>query len=211
MSRAPAKLRDLVSGRPLPSLRMSEAKFLDWTTEDTRAEWVNGKVELHEPASTRVVELRGWLLTVLRIYASERRLGEVMTSPAMVRMRRTKSLRIPDLYFVAAKRRSLQRTYFLAGPPDLIIEIVARDSMARDWREKYLEYQAAGVKEYWIVDPLHERFQAYVLRSRGYAEIVERDSRVASSVLRGLYIEPRSLWQDPLPSELKVLRDLGVP
>jgi len=29
------------------------------------------------------------------------------------------------------------------------MEIVSPDSEARDWREKYLDYQAAGVREYW--------------------------------------------------------------
>ena len=39
------------------------------------------------------------------------------------------------------------------GAPDLVIEILSPDSLARDQREKLLLYERAGVPEYWIVHP----------------------------------------------------------
>lgn len=42
------------------------------------------------------------------------------------------------------------------GAPDLIIEIVSKSTSKRDYGIKMLKYRTAGVKEYWIVDPIKE-------------------------------------------------------
>lgn len=47
------------------------------------------------------------------------------------------------------------------------MEIVSPDSVARDWREKYFEYQRAGVREYWVLDPLVPTIEAYTLGKSG--------------------------------------------
>lgn len=39
------------------------------------------------------------------------------------------------------------------GTPDLIVEVTSPESLARDRGEKYVEYEAAGVREYWLIDP----------------------------------------------------------
>lgn len=39
------------------------------------------------------------------------------------------------------------------GAPDWVIEIVSPTSKTRDYYKKLVKYGAAGVKEYWIVDP----------------------------------------------------------
>ena len=40
----------------------------------------------------------------------------------------------------------------IEGAPDLIMEIVSPRSADRDRREKFTDYEAAGVREYWIID-----------------------------------------------------------
>lgn len=49
--------------------------------------------------------------------------------------------------------------------PDIVIEVVSPGQEKRDYEEKRDEYLAAGVKEYWVVDPASERF--LVLRRKG--------------------------------------------
>ena len=39
------------------------------------------------------------------------------------------------------------------GAPDLIIEVVSESSRKRDYLQKLMIYDSAGVGEYWIVDP----------------------------------------------------------
>lgn len=47
------------------------------------------------------------------------------------------------------------------GAPDWIIEIVSPSSRRMDYITKTNLYMAAGVKEYWIVDPLRETVLVY--------------------------------------------------
>ncbi len=47
------------------------------------------------------------------------------------------------------------------GAPDWIIEIVSPSSRAMDYNKKLLKYGTAGVREYWIVDPIKHRITVY--------------------------------------------------
>ena len=49
--------------------------------------------------------------------------------------------------------------------PAIVIEVVSASSVERDYQEKRSEYLAAGVAEYWIVDPAERK--VLVLRRRG--------------------------------------------
>ena len=39
------------------------------------------------------------------------------------------------------------------GAPDLIVEILSPSTARKDHKEKFLRYERAGVKEYWLADP----------------------------------------------------------
>ena len=47
------------------------------------------------------------------------------------------------------------------GAPDWVIEIVSPSSKPRDYMKKMFLYYAAGVREYWIVDPEKNMISVY--------------------------------------------------
>ena len=47
------------------------------------------------------------------------------------------------------------------GAPDWIIEIISPGNKEMDYYKKLFKYQAAGVREYWIVDPTKELVMVY--------------------------------------------------
>jgi Uma2 family endonuclease len=51
------------------------------------------------------------------------------------------------------------------GAPDLVIEILSPSTQRHDRVTKFNLYQEAGVREYWIVDPLSKTVQVYVLEN----------------------------------------------
>jgi hypothetical protein len=61
--------------------------------------------------------------------------------------------REPDVVVVLPAKAHLVRETFVDGPPDLVVEVVSDDSVERDYETKRAEYAAAGIPEYWIVDP----------------------------------------------------------
>ena len=51
------------------------------------------------------------------------------------------------------------------GAPDLVVEVTSPSSVSMDCLTKLNLYRDAGVREYWILDPLKERVLVYALSS----------------------------------------------
>lgn len=201
---------DVPPVKPHPGRFLSEEEFVAWCDEDVRAEWVDGQVIIMSPATWIHATLRRLLTTLLGEYVEVKKLGEIVDTEFTVRLN-SKRRRIPDVLFIANDRLSNLRPKHLEGPPNLIIEVVSEDSVDRDWRTKYNEYEASGVDEYWVVDPLYQRLEAYALSDdKTYQRIEPRDGKVASVVVPGFYLRPDWLWQQPLPRARELLRELGV-
>jgi Uma2 family endonuclease len=91
------------------------------------------------------------------------------------------------------------------------VEIVSPDNVERNWQIKYLEYQAARIPEYWVVDPGYQRVQVYGLTEAGtYQPLAVDEGWLRSQALPGFGIRPEWLWQDPPPTTLAVARGLGL-
>jgi Uma2 family endonuclease len=192
--------------------RMTEEEFLAWCDEDTRAEWVDGEVVMMSPANVEHCDLVDWLVSVLRIFIEQRGLGKLV-SDAWLRFPAQRRRRVPDLMFVATAHLDRVLRSHVEGPPDLVIEIVSPDSQARDWRVKYLEYQAAGVGEYWVIDPASQHMEAYALgggEAAEYRRLEEKEGLIESTVLTGLRLRTAWLWPPTRPKVLGALAQLGV-
>src|SRR4030095_7048740 len=134
----------------------TEEEFVVGCAQDTPAEWVDGLVVFKEPISREHDTLQWWLRNLLQFYVEARDLGVVVGPQFVTRLitPRTRSRREPDVMFIAKERLASLGANHLEGPPDLALEVVSPESETRDRRDKFREYRAAGVREYWIVDPL---------------------------------------------------------
>ena len=56
------------------------------------------------------------------------------------------------------------------GAPDWIIEIVSHGNKPMDYFTKLFKYRAAGVREYWIVDPIKQRVTVYFFEKESVEE-----------------------------------------
>lgn len=215
MSVQPLWNLDIDEDVSFPALsRMSEADFLAWEQEGVRAEWVDGEVTVMSPANDDHIDLVDWLIAVFRMYVEKQELGRVQ-SDGRVRLRDLRKIRDPDILFVSQGQIDRLRPTHVEGAPDLIVEVVSPDSAARDYREKYLDYQAAGVREYWIVDPLAERLEVWRLElddsGKGqYQPIPVTDGRAQSALLPGFFLRTSWLWRYTRPKVIVACRELGV-
>ena len=189
---------------------MTEEEFVDWCDADTRAEYVDGEVIVMSPESGVSEDSRWFVGVILRTYVEAKNLGLMRGPNFQVRLRRGLR-RVPELLFISNERLGIVQPNHLEGAPDLAMEIVSPDSVERDWREKYSEYQASGVREYWVIDPQNQRVEVYGLAASGeYQHIALEDGAFHSQVVPGFWLRPEWLWQRPLPSALDVLRVIGV-
>ncbi|MBV8780480.1 MAG: Uma2 family endonuclease, partial [Phycisphaerae bacterium] len=158
---------------PPPQQLMTEDEFEHWVFRQAEGnyEWVDGRVLMMSPADDLHDDLDGWLAALLRIYAEQKDLG-IVRSDMMFRISGRR--RVPDVLFLGKAKLSQLKPKRIEGPPDLAIEIVSPRSEALDWREKYIEYQSAGVKEYWVIDPRVQAIECYSLNDAGqYVQIPE--------------------------------------
>lgn len=119
--------------------------------------------------------------------------------------------REPDLLVVAHEHLARLRETYLDGPADLVVEIISPESAQRDRGEKFDEYEAAGVPEYWLIDTEEEQAEFYRL-AEGRYRLARTDAEglYHSVVLEGFWLQADWLWREPLPRVLDVLRELGV-
>ena len=164
------------------------------------------------PAATKHQLIAGLLLQLMNIYAETRNLGQVLSAPFLMRLLDVPSGREPDLLFVARAHLDRLKEAYLDGPADLVVEIVSPESRARDRGEKFYEYEAAGVGEYWLIDPDRQQAEFYLLDADGHYRLLTADAEgiYQSEVLPGLWLKVEWLWQEPLPKVLDVLRELEL-
>lgn len=116
-------------------------------------------------------------------------------------------VREPDVLFVAGEHAARIDAKVLKGPADLVVEVIAEDSVQRDRGDKFYEYQQAGVREYWVVDPRPglERADFWVLdeRTARYRVVaVPEDGVYRSHVLAGFWLRTEWLLAERQPEPL---------
>lgn len=67
----------------------------------------------------------------------------------------------PDIVVVCDQNKIKEQ--YIKGAPDFIIEILSPSTKARDRFYKYNLYIKEKVKEYWIVDPIKNKIEVYLL------------------------------------------------
>jgi Uma2 family endonuclease len=203
---APENRPDL---RSVPASRRSTVtyeQFLSAGEEFMWTEWIDGEVVAMTPVGRDHQKVAGFLLSLLRVYVEHHRLGEVLFEPFQMKTGPDLPGRAPDIMFVGEGRLSHLKDNYLDGPADLVVEIASPASASRDRGAKFREYETGGVREYWVIDPVRRQAEFYV---RGEDACYHRaacpDGVYRSVVLGGLWLDPRWLWQDPLPRVMDVV------
>ncbi len=70
------------------------------------------------------------------------------------------TLVIPDVVVLCDRGKIGKKG--IIGAPDWVIEVVSPSTRTNDYNRKMHKYMAAGVREYWIIDPLKEKIITYV-------------------------------------------------
>ncbi|MGH2354796.1 MAG: Uma2 family endonuclease [Chloroflexota bacterium] len=194
-----------------PGEKMTYEEFLT-SYDGVWAEWVDGEVIVLMPPGTRHALLTAFLTSILTIFAEVFKLGVVLSAPFQMKLGPGRSGREPDVLFIASEHLDRLLPTRLDGPADLVIEIISPESAHRDRHDKFLEYEAAGVPEYWLLDPDARQAQFYRLGANGRYELMAVDAAGVfhSEVLPGFWLRVEWLWQDPLPTVLSVIGELGL-
>jgi Uma2 family endonuclease len=170
--------------------------------DGARAEWMDGKVVLMSPVSIRHEKIRKFLLLLLEAYFALTKNGQIYGEPVVMRLASQNSAREPDLFVVLKGNIVPVHASYIDGPADIVIEIVSEATGGTDYGEKFLEYEAGGVGEYWIVDPLRQRVR---ISRRGeddqfFTILDGSEGEYTTPALPKFTLDVALLWRDELPS-----------
>lgn len=79
------------------------------------------------------------------------------------------------------------------GAPDWIIEIVSPSSTRMDYAVKLFKYRTAGVREYWIVNPLKKAVQTYVFEGEEDSNLFSFEDEIPVHIFENLKIRVSEL------------------
>ncbi len=193
----------------LPDVYLSADEFLA-RYEGVNAEWVDGQVVPMTPVTPRHQLIVNLLVSLFQHYCDEREAGVVLSGPAAMKLGET--VREPDVMIVAREHEDRITARCLEGPADLVVEVISPESRGRDRGEKFFEYEAGGVREYWLIDPVRRQTEQYRRTAEGLFEVVPAGEppRLRSEVFPGIWIDPAWLWEARLPKLNVVLREWGL-
>ena len=185
-------------------------EYLEIDVEGAHLEWVDGKVIGYMANNLQHRRVLGFLEKVMGLFAEIHNLGEVVQAGYAMKLEKQKRGREPDLVFVSKENAEIMTHKYLNGAADIAVEIVSPESVERDHKTKYAEYEIAGVKEYWLIDPEQKQADFYRLQTDGsYRSADVSEGVYRSEVLPEFFLRVEWLWQENPPT-LEALKELKL-
>ncbi|MBI2301306.1 MAG: Uma2 family endonuclease [Armatimonadetes bacterium] len=201
---------DTIGPTAPPTGLISFEQFLEMDGENHHVEWVAGRVVEMPPITNEHDRLVGYLRRLVGDVVEIRDLGRVVGEPFQMRCVPGGNSRAPDLVFIASDYLGRIQHQFLDGPGDLVIEVLSPSTRTIDRRDKLAEYQAGGVPEYWMLDPVRREADFRQLDAPGILQPVlpDADGVYHSRSLPDLHLPVAWLWEQP--PVIGCLREWGL-
>jgi Uma2 family endonuclease len=179
------------------------ADFLKWPEEE-RWELIDGIAYNMSPAPSRAhQEIVRELVVHIGTYLKGKPC-RLFSAPFDVRLddselRNEEQIRTvvqPDIVIVCNEKKLDDRG--CKGAPDLVIEVISRESASRDMKQKLSLYEKYGVKEYWIISPFEQIIWVYTYDQNiglyGRPAIYSEDDVITSYILETLKLSVKDVF-----------------
>ncbi|MDR2920468.1 MAG: Uma2 family endonuclease [Tannerella sp.] len=187
--------------------RYTYADYLTWLDGKTR-ELLDGFVRLMSPAPTLThAEITGNIFFLLKSYIiSNNGSCKAYTAPFDVRLpkrpdeitdNKIYTVVQPDICIVCDESKLDERGCL--GAPDMVVEITSVSSQKYDFNDKFNLYEAAGVKEYWVVSPKEKAVNVFLLQENGKYDSgtnYEKEVEIPVKTLPGLSLKTIDIFPD---------------
>lgn len=187
---------------PDPSLSYTYADYLKWNFEE-RLELIKGRIfkmspapaPIHQEVTSNIIALLHGLL--------KKKNCKVYPAPFDVRLpvkNKKKDNEIttvvqPDISVICDESKIDGRG--CCGAPDLVIEILSPGNSHKEVKLKFELYEEAGVKEYWIVNPVEANLVVFVLDDQGKysgGKIYVNKDKIKSQAIPGIIVNTKEMF-----------------
>ena len=157
--------------------------------EDMRAELIGGQFYGMSAPSRTHQRILGYLYRIIGNHIASRN-GSCEVYPAPFAVKQT--IVEPDISVICDQDKLTDRG--CTGAPDWIIEIVSPGNPAHDYVRKLNLYLDAGVREYWIVDPMQGSIYVYHLEEEQFKMTSHTfQDRIRAGIYDNLHIDFKEL------------------
>jgi Uma2 family endonuclease len=177
----------------IPKLTYEE--FRQLPDDGKRYELIGGEVHLTPAPHTKHQYVVHNLDIALSLYVQKNKLGEVWEAPLDVRLTENTALQ-PDLVFVSNARAGIIQEDWIAGAPDLVVEVLSPSTAAYDRVTKLPVYADAGVPEFWLIDSQAKTVEVLKLQGKKYFvdATLAGDQVLTSNLFPGWQLPLRDLF-----------------
>lgn len=156
--------------------------------EGQRAELIDGKLYAMTPPNRIHQEILMELSATIRNYVkSKDDPCKVYPAPFAVNLNADDKIWVePDISVICDKNKLSDQG--CKGAPDWIIEIVSPGNPKNDYTIKLFKYRTAGVREYWIVNPMKKIAQTYIFEGIEDSDVYSFDDEIPVHTFDGLTI-----------------------
>ena len=158
-----------------------------------RHEIIDGEHFVNASPTPRHQRISGELYSQLRSQVMDSRRGEVFYAPLDVVFSQHDVVE-PDLVVVLKHAARIVGEACIEGAPDLVVEILSPSTSRLDRKLKPKLYEAAGVPEYWIVDPDARVVHQHVAERGRYRFVGSHGDRVEAGTIAGVTVDLARVW-----------------
>lgn len=169
--------------------RSYEEQDIDRLSEGTLAELIKQKLFMFAaPGRTHQLIISNLMFQIsLHIHTNQGKC-QVYPAPFDVRLFGDDSTIVqPDISVICNPDILTERG--CDGAPDWIIEVASKSNASHDYVTKLMQYQKAGVREYWIVDPDKQMIHVYNFEDPSKTDSYSIMDEVPSGIFDGLVIK----------------------
>lgn len=186
--------------KPRSGIRLSVAEFLDLPDTDDKCKMELDDGELYIMPRPRLVHqfMSFWLAWHIANYFQSfpEPPADLFQDVIVDSFADGRYLFAPDLIIVLREREAILGGRFVAGAPDIVVEVLS-DDRSRDLVRKRQIYAEAGVLEYWPIDPRNDTVTQLELRDGAYVEraVLTAGDTLTTPLLPGLEIPLADIFQ----------------
>jgi len=180
-----------------PQGEWRESNFFALPDSNRIIELSEGEIRMSPPPTPQHQPVVKRLFRAVAHHVRHTGFGETFFAPVALRLWDSK-IRKPDV--LVLKQDQLQQIgdQSINAPVAWVAEVISPDSVEVGTQEKIVDYAAARIPEYWLIDPVAETIEIYTLIGTEYAlaETLQSGDMASSRQLEGFETEVNRIFHD---------------
>jgi Uma2 family endonuclease len=170
-------------------------EWMSWD-ESVRCEIIDGKLYMMAEPTIKHQDISANLITIFRNFLKGKPC-RAFHAPIGVRLNKKEQTGLESDIVIVCDKDKYKNGKIIEGAPDLVVEILSPSTIRKDRVTKYFKYLQAGVREYWIIDPIEELVQVNILENGNYIGVpYDKTDTIPVHILDGCTVDLNEVFTE---------------